>query len=54
MHRVFKSLYFLADVVTEILKAHRQHYLYSQHEMLQVPLMTEELEQRFGTQIMCS
>jgi histone deacetylase 6 len=38
----------------EILKAHRQHYLYTQHQMLQVPLMTEELESRFGTQIMCS
>lgn len=42
------------DRFTEILKAHRQHYLYTQHGMLQVPLMTEELEERFGTQIMCS
>lgn len=39
---------------TEILKAHRQHYLYTKHGMLQIPLMTEELEERFGTQIMCS
>ena len=40
--------------MTEILKAHRQHYLYSRHDMLQLPLMTEELDQRFGAQIMCS
>jgi len=44
----------MAFSIPEILKAHRQHYLYTQHQMLQVPLMTEELESRFGTQIMCS
>ncbi|EGN99896.1 hypothetical protein SERLA73DRAFT_180181 [Serpula lacrymans var. lacrymans S7.3] len=40
--------------IPEILKAHRQHYLYSKHNMLQVPLMTAEYEERFGTQVMCT
>ncbi|KAF9462480.1 histone deacetylase clr3 [Collybia nuda] len=40
--------------IPEILKAHRQHYLYTQHDMMQVPLISPELEQRFSTQIMCT
>ncbi|KAG6916665.1 hypothetical protein DXG01_005889 [Tephrocybe rancida] len=40
--------------IPEILKAHRQHYLYTQHDMMQIPLMSPELERRFSTQIMCS
>ena len=40
--------------ITEILKAHRQHYLYTQHNMMQVPLINPELEERFATQIMCT
>ncbi|KAF8161152.1 histone deacetylase complex protein [Crassisporium funariophilum] len=40
--------------IPEILKAHRQHYLYTQHEMMQVPLMSPELEERFSSQIMCT
>ncbi|KAG5639404.1 hypothetical protein H0H81_002936 [Sphagnurus paluster] len=40
--------------IPEILKAHRQHYLYTQHDMMQIPLITAELEKRFSTQIMCT
>ncbi|KAF8070511.1 histone deacetylase complex protein [Lyophyllum atratum] len=40
--------------IPEILKAHRQHYLYTQHEMMQIPLINAELEKRFSTQIMCT
>ncbi|KAG5648501.1 hypothetical protein DXG03_003112 [Asterophora parasitica] len=40
--------------IPEILKAHRQHYLYTHHDMMQVPLITAELEKRFSTQIMCT
>ncbi|TFK75379.1 histone deacetylase complex protein [Pluteus cervinus] len=40
--------------IPEILKAHRQHYLYTEHDMMQVPLMNPEQELRFSTQIMCT
>ncbi|KAK2463227.1 hypothetical protein APHAL10511_004882 [Amanita phalloides] len=40
--------------ISEILKAHRQHYLFTQHGMLQIPLVSKELEDRFSTQITCS
>ncbi|KAF8630632.1 hypothetical protein AX15_002783 [Amanita polypyramis BW_CC] len=40
--------------VPEILKAHRQHYLFVQHGMLQIPLVSKELEDRFSAQITCS
>ncbi|KAG6903029.1 hypothetical protein C0995_007462 [Termitomyces sp. Mi166 len=40
--------------IPEILKAHRQHYLYTQHDMMQIPLLTSELEKRFSTQISCT
>ncbi|KIM40068.1 hypothetical protein M413DRAFT_446225 [Hebeloma cylindrosporum] len=40
--------------IPEILKAHRQHYLYTNHEMMQVPMMTPELEGRFSSQVMCT
>lgn len=39
--------------IPEILKGHRQHFLYSQHEMLQVPLMPT-YEERYGSQVMCT
>ncbi|KAJ6593976.1 histone deacetylase complex protein [Mycena capillaripes] len=44
----------LAFSVPEILKLHRQYYLYSKHDMMQVPLVGPELEQRFSAQVMCT
>ncbi|KAF7361827.1 Histone deacetylase clr3 [Mycena venus] len=44
----------LAFSVPEILKLHRQYYLYSKHDMMQVPLVGAELEQRFSAQVMCT
>ncbi|KAJ7178500.1 histone deacetylase complex protein [Mycena crocata] len=44
----------LAFSVPEILKLHRQYYLYSQHDMMQVPLLGSEVEQRFSAQVMCT
>jgi histone deacetylase 6 len=41
-------------VITEILKLHRQYYLYSKHDMMQVPLVGAEIEQRFSAQVMCT
>ncbi|KAF6761227.1 histone deacetylase clr3 [Ephemerocybe angulata] len=38
--------------IPEILKAHRQYYLYTTHEMMQIPLMNEALESRFSGQVM--
>ncbi|KAF8664383.1 hypothetical protein AX16_000754 [Volvariella volvacea WC 439] len=40
--------------IPEILKAHRQHYLYTTYQMMQVPLLNPEQEQRFSSQIMCT
>jgi hypothetical protein len=37
----------------EILKAHRQHNLYSEHRMFQIPLLDED-EGRYGAQVMCT
>ena len=39
---------------TEILKAHRQHYLYTNYDMMQVPMLNSELEERFSSQVMCT
>ncbi|KAG6845885.1 hypothetical protein H0H87_000691 [Tephrocybe sp. NHM501043] len=44
----------ISHSIPEILKAHRQHYMYTQHDMMQIPLLTPELERRFSTQIMCT
>ncbi|KAJ7647266.1 histone deacetylase complex protein [Roridomyces roridus] len=43
----------LAFSIPEILKLHRQHYLYSEYDMMQVPLMGDS-EHRFSAQIMCT
>ncbi|KIJ61334.1 hypothetical protein HYDPIDRAFT_96746 [Hydnomerulius pinastri MD-312] len=43
----------IAFSIPEILKAHRQHFLYSQYQMLQVPLMPA-YEERYGLQVMCT
>ncbi|KAF8806401.1 histone deacetylase complex protein [Phlegmacium glaucopus] len=40
--------------IPEILKAHRQHYLYTNYDMMQVPMISPELEERFSSQIMCT
>ncbi|KII92267.1 hypothetical protein PLICRDRAFT_172376 [Plicaturopsis crispa FD-325 SS-3] len=40
--------------IPEILKAHRQYDLYKNYGMLQVPLVNAAIEERFGTQVMCS
>ncbi|KAG9316543.1 histone deacetylase clr3 [Chiua virens] len=39
--------------IPEILKGHRQHFMYSQYKMLQVPLMPA-YEERYGSQVMCT
>ncbi|KAI0259417.1 histone deacetylase complex protein [Gloeopeniophorella convolvens] len=44
----------LTFTIPELLKAHRQDYLYRTFEMLEVPLMYEDMEEKFSTQIMCS
>lgn len=44
----------LAFDVPEIIKAHRQHYMYSKFEMLEVPLMHDDVREKFSAQVMCS
>jgi len=39
---------------TEILKSHRQHHLYTTYNMMQVPLVGEEMQKRFDLQIMAT
>ncbi|KAI0930403.1 hypothetical protein AcV5_007127 [Taiwanofungus camphoratus] len=40
--------------IPELLKAHRQDYLFRTHGMVEVPLMSEALIQRFSTQVTCT
>ncbi|KAJ2931488.1 hypothetical protein H1R20_g5629, partial [Candolleomyces eurysporus] len=40
--------------ITEILKGHRQYYLYTKHNMMEIPLMNENLANRFSGQVMCT
>lgn len=42
----------MSYTIPEILKAHRQYYLYTQHNMMEVPLITEKLDSQFSGQIM--
>ncbi|KAF7288691.1 hypothetical protein HMN09_01375100 [Mycena chlorophos] len=44
----------LSFSVPEILKLHRQYYLYTTHDMMQIPLVGKELEDRFSAQVMCT
>ncbi|KAH9171987.1 histone deacetylase complex protein [Lactarius sanguifluus] len=44
----------LAFDVPEILKAHRQDYMYSNFGMLEVPLMHDDVREKFSAQVMCS
>jgi len=56
-HVWLPNVWFLFDrssLRTEILKAHRQHYLYTNYDMMQVPMISPELEERFSSQIMCT
>ena len=38
----------------ELLKAHRQDYMYQKFDMLEVPLMHDDVREKFSAQIMCS
>lgn len=40
--------------IPELLKAHRQQYLFKSHGMLQVPFVTQELKDRFFSQVTCT
>ncbi|KAL1748791.1 hypothetical protein HDZ31DRAFT_29029 [Schizophyllum fasciatum] len=44
----------LAHTIPDLLKAHRQYYLYTEHDMMSIPLLTPELEEAFSSQIMCT
>jgi histone deacetylase 6 len=40
--------------VPEILKAHRQDYMYTTFGMVEVPLMHDDVREKFSAQVMCS
>jgi hypothetical protein len=42
------------NVLPELLKAHRQDYMYRNFDMLEVPLMHDDVREKFSAQIMCS
>ncbi|GJE95460.1 histone deacetylase clr3 [Phanerochaete sordida] len=44
----------LAVSIPELLKAHRQNYLFKAHGMLQVPFVNQELTDRFFSQVTCT
>ena len=43
-----------AHAFAELLKAHRQDYLFRQYEMLQIPFVSPALEERFSAQVSCT
>ncbi|KAI9449392.1 histone deacetylase complex protein [Russula earlei] len=43
-----------AFAVPELLKAHRQDFMYRNFDMLEVPLMHDDVREKFSAQIMCS
>ncbi|CAA7259140.1 unnamed protein product [Cyclocybe aegerita] len=44
----------ISYTIPEILKEHRQHYMYKNHDMMQVPMMSTYMEERFQSQVMCT
>ncbi|EJD05919.1 histone deacetylase clr3 [Fomitiporia mediterranea MF3/22] len=40
--------------IPELLKIHRQEYLYREYQMVQVPLLDTEVEERYQSQVICS
>lgn len=44
----------LTYTIPDILKAHRQHDLYTNFGMFQVPLIDNVFEEALGTQVMCT
>ncbi|OSX56322.1 hypothetical protein POSPLADRAFT_1175378 [Postia placenta MAD-698-R-SB12] len=43
-----------AFTIPELLKAHRQEYLFQEHGMVTVPLVSQALTDRFSTQVACT
>jgi histone deacetylase 6 len=53
--RLLRALFLSSiTVFAEILKAHRQDYMYSTFGMLEVPLMHDDVREKFSAQVMCS
>ncbi|TCD63038.1 Histone deacetylase hda1 [Steccherinum ochraceum] len=44
----------LSFTIPELLKAHRQDYLFRQHDMLTVPFPSTEMEAKYSSQIACT
>ena len=41
----------LNDFSLELLKAHRQEYLYSKYNMVEIPLLDSEVDERYQSQV---
>ncbi|KAL1759399.1 hypothetical protein FB107DRAFT_270971 [Schizophyllum commune] len=41
----------LAHTIPDLLKAHRQYYLYTEHDMMTIPILNPDLERAFSSQI---
>ena len=39
--------------ITDLLKAYRARHLYTKHDLYQIPLASQALEEAFGGQIIC-
>ena len=44
----------ILNVFADILKAHRQDYMYTNFDMFEVPLMHDDIREKFSAQVMCS
>ncbi|WVQ79099.1 hypothetical protein IAT38_001193 [Cryptococcus sp. DSM 104549] len=40
--------------ISDLLKIHRAHHMFSKHGLFQIPLASEELEELFGGQVICN
>lgn len=41
------------ELTVDLLKIHRAHHMFTKHNLFQIPLASEELEEAFGGQVVC-
>lgn len=41
------------QLIVDLLKIHRAHHMFTKHNLFQIPLASQELEEAFGGQVVC-
>lgn len=47
------ELCYVTYLTLDLLKIHRAHHLFTKHNLFQIPLASQELEEAFGGQVVC-